>query len=1000
AAPAADLRAAASALRTGLAERRWPYEYWVNACGWSDEVPDMDLVLWVGAVAATISPPIDPGTDIETQSAVAALAHADWLGIVVGLVRRSAGASFTAESAQRDIETLPEIEGESEDPEGDLAVLETAVMTLAPLWQALGVLDVKDRLTELGRWGLPHGLLVTWSGPDVADSEADYEDAPDPGAPTMNRLEEDDAQKVLEVLSRRPMTLEKLRREVAKEGVFASEAQLSSSLIWRPEVFEFDDAIFGHIPTLADQLILTHRLTEEELSLRVLAADLDLNLPGLLALDGYPLAGGGEVKTHFRRDEPVPAGAATGLAGPEGWLADFASGGLIGLRLLDGELAVEPVTLLDNEVNSAQIDLIVREAQAAAELDAAQGDEDYPGVNGTEIVLRARREDPEVFRSPLPPLSEILAAVEGLETHHGYVGVAGTPWEGEPSSLDEHQRAAYRKWRQVLHAFYRDGSVADRDELGALAQAVDESLLAVMAVDMSADPAPEPVAVAMEEAVAGRLSAVPLYLRSRAAEERGDGPAWLDLLERTVAADPSLTLALGDLADLKSVVGDAREALRLYQLAGLDNTTPEVRTLQPFQQPPEGVGRNKPCPCGSGKKYKVCHGRTDVHPLSSRARWLWSKIATFASRGVNREELLDWAELLANEPRDSRPTIIKAMTDPVTMDFTVFDSGLIDEFLEHLGPLLPEDERTLAEQWAQSERRLMEVLAVTPMRGLHVRDLVSGEELDILDRRMSTSMRVKDVVFGRPLDDGSGDLRFQADPLQIPRMMRSRLVALLKEDPEPEDVAVFLAPGHRPQLQTTEGQEMVMCSARYDLADPDAAWQRLSAELEVADSGQLLETAEVPGRGSVVRGRIERQGDRISLETNALERLRELQARVLAADPEARLVDESTRPMDSLLDEQAGAPSGAADALSGAIDPSELPLEVLTQIARQHEGQWLDDHIPALRNRTPREAAADPEIRPELEALLDDLEWEDREHPSPFAMDVARIRKELGLTKS
>ena len=22
-----------------------------------------------------------------------------------------------------------------------------------------------------------------------------------------------------------------------------------------------------------------------------------------------------------------------------------------------------------------------------------------------------------------------------------------------------------------------------------------------------------------------------------------------------------------------------------------------------------GVGRNTPCPCGSGKKYKMCHGR-------------------------------------------------------------------------------------------------------------------------------------------------------------------------------------------------------------------------------------------------------------------------------------------------------------------------------------------------------------------------------------------------------
>ena len=28
------------------------------------------------------------------------------------------------------------------------------------------------------------------------------------------------------------------------------------------------------------------------------------------------------------------------------------------------------------------------------------------------------------------------------------------------------------------------------------------------------------------------------------------------------------------------------------------------------------VGRNEPCPCGSGKKYKNCHGRPGAEPLS------------------------------------------------------------------------------------------------------------------------------------------------------------------------------------------------------------------------------------------------------------------------------------------------------------------------------------------------------------------------------------------------
>jgi preprotein translocase subunit SecA len=29
----------------------------------------------------------------------------------------------------------------------------------------------------------------------------------------------------------------------------------------------------------------------------------------------------------------------------------------------------------------------------------------------------------------------------------------------------------------------------------------------------------------------------------------------------------------------------------------------------PFTRAGEKVGRNDPCPCGSGKKYKHCHGR-------------------------------------------------------------------------------------------------------------------------------------------------------------------------------------------------------------------------------------------------------------------------------------------------------------------------------------------------------------------------------------------------------
>ncbi|MBM3368770.1 MAG: hypothetical protein FJY43_10930, partial [Betaproteobacteria bacterium] len=30
---------------------------------------------------------------------------------------------------------------------------------------------------------------------------------------------------------------------------------------------------------------------------------------------------------------------------------------------------------------------------------------------------------------------------------------------------------------------------------------------------------------------------------------------------------------------------------------------------QPITRPMTKVGRNDPCPCGSGRKYKQCHGK-------------------------------------------------------------------------------------------------------------------------------------------------------------------------------------------------------------------------------------------------------------------------------------------------------------------------------------------------------------------------------------------------------
>jgi hypothetical protein len=69
---------------------------------------------------------------------------------------------------------------------------------------------------------------------------------------------------------------------------------------------------------------------------------------------------------------------------------------------------------------------------------------------------------------------------------------------------------------------------------------------------------------------------------------------------------------------------------------------------------------------------------------------------------------------------------------------------------------------------------------------------------------------------------------------------------------------------------------------------------------------------------------------------------------------------------------------------------------MLAAFVREQEERWVDEPVPALAGLTPRQAAADPTRRQQLEALLRDF---DRQRPPPGAatFDTARLRDLLGL---
>ena len=87
-----------------------------------------------------------------------------------------------------------------------------------------------------------------------------------------------------------------------------------------------------------------------------------------------------------------------------------------------------------------------------------------------------------------------------------------------------------------------------------------------------------------------------------------------DLLEaiRVDVTQNLLTVQIRSEADIEAVeVPTALENVR-YQHADFDEalaSSEEDGDHQPFVRVGQKVGRNDPCPCGSGKKYKQCHGK-------------------------------------------------------------------------------------------------------------------------------------------------------------------------------------------------------------------------------------------------------------------------------------------------------------------------------------------------------------------------------------------------------
>jgi hypothetical protein len=177
-----------------------------------------------------------------------------------------------------------------------------------------------------------------------------------------------------------------------------------------------------------------------------------------------------------------------------------------------------------------------------------------------------------------------------------------------------------------------------------------------------------------------------------------------------------------------------------------------------------------------------------------------------------------------------------------------------------------------------------------------------------------------------------------------------------------------------PTSVTAEGDEVLLCKAVFDVRDRAALEAALAnhPELERQDDGSYAWLAEKADEAGFRRGfgTFVLEKGRVVLETMSRQRAERGRALLdAAAGPAVAYRATSHESVQRALERRPARRARPEDEV-----PPEAAAEILHAFYERHYRGWLDEPLPSLAGRTPREAAGLKSARPKVIALLKDME--------------------------
>ncbi|MGH3786213.1 MAG: YecA family protein [Pseudonocardiaceae bacterium] len=482
---------------------------------------------------------------------------------------------------------------------------------------------------------------------------------------------------------------------------------------------------------------------------------------------------------------------------------------------------------------------------------------------------------------------------------------------------------------------------------------------------------------------------------ARAAEGAGDSAGARVLLDEALTLRPGLEPALHDAAQYAAGRGDYVTADKYLRRA--ENPSPLRPGLsEAIAATPIDAGRNSPCPCGSGRKFKACCRRDALPALNARAQLIYALLGTYAERAPGLEVITS----LIDRTEDAQRYAM------FLLDLALFQGGLVERFLAARGHWLRPEERQLIEDWRQIPVTLYEAIDIQRDTGVTLRALPDGAPIHVADTLFSQSAQRLDLFCGRVLNDGTQPCLF-AVPVHVARHRRRELAALLACAPTIEQIADFFAPEPPVQLRNSDGDDLYDCRVTYQVPNAAQTFDRLTRQLTHTGDESIALHRHLPDGRVLSLGQIRRVGVDFALSANSPARLAELEAHLHDVTPDAVECDRHAERLSEDSDSRKGriiiSESYFLDANSAA-EGGAAEGTAAYRMSRDLETSWLDTP-GVIGDLSPREAAAsdDPAIRAELCSTIDDVEatWPHIQRAGRSTtglMSADRLRDALGLT--